>query len=107
VDSKRFYAGIAPAVALQTRDLGERLQLIAQTGTFSILAGPPTENLHLAIGVDNKEAVRDFHGFGLPAGGRDNGTPGERPHYHAGYYSAYLLDPDSNNIETVFHNWSS
>ena len=102
--SKRFYTGIAPAVGLRARDLGERLQLIATSGTFSLLAGPPTENLHLAIGVENRERVRDFHAFGLHAGGRDNGTPGERPEYHTGYYGAYLLDPDSNNVEAVFHD---
>ena len=102
--SKRFYTGIVPAVGLQARDLGERLQLIGTSGTFSLLVGAPTEHLHFAIGVENHERVRDFHAFGLHAGGRDNGTPGERPEYHAGYYGAYLLDPDSNNVEAVFHD---
>ena len=45
----------------------------------------------------------DFHEAGLGAGGRDNGAPGLRPHYHPGYYAAYLLDPDGNNIEAVCH----
>ena len=47
-------------------------------------------------------AVQAFHRAGLEAGGRDNGAPGERK-YHPGYYAAFLLDPDGNNIEAVFH----
>ena len=86
---------------------GDRFQLIADGGTVSFLAGVPTENLHLAFGVDTAEHVLDFHGFGLHAGGRDNGAPGERPEYHPGYYGAYLLDPDSNNVEAVFHDRAS
>jgi len=39
----------------------------------------------------------------LEAGGRDNGAPGLRPHYHAGYYAAFVIDPDGNNVEAVFH----
>ncbi len=102
--SKRFYTGIAPAVGVRARDLGERLHVISTSGTFSLIAGSPTENLHLAIGVEDRERVRDFHAFGLHSGGRDNGAPDERPEYHAGYYAAYLLDPDSNNVEAVFHD---
>ena len=48
--------------------------------------------------------VREFHRVALAAGYRDNGAPGERPIYHPGYYGAYVLDPDGNNIEAVNHN---
>jgi catechol 2,3-dioxygenase-like lactoylglutathione lyase family enzyme len=102
--TKRFYTAITPTLGLEPRDRGHRLQLIAETGTFTLLAGPPTQNLHLAIGVGDQQTVRDFHHAGLMAGGQDNGAPGERPQYHPGYYGAYLLDPDSNNIEAVFHD---
>ena len=44
-----------------------------------------------------------FHEAALAAGGTDNGGPGERPHYHPGYYGAFVLDPDGNNLEAVFH----
>ena len=47
--------------------------------------------------------VDAFHKAGLGAGGRDNGAPGERAQYHPGYYAAFLIDPDGNNIEAVFH----
>jgi catechol 2,3-dioxygenase-like lactoylglutathione lyase family enzyme len=64
--------------------------------------GEPTERLHLAFQAENPVAVRRFYEAGLDAGGTDNGPPGER-HYHLGYYAAYLLDPDGNNIEAVYH----
>jgi hypothetical protein len=46
---------------------------------------------------------RRGHSFAVAAGGDDNGAPGERAHYHPGYYAAYVLDPDGNNVEVVFH----
>jgi catechol 2,3-dioxygenase-like lactoylglutathione lyase family enzyme len=58
--------------------------------------------VHIAFQANDREAVERFHEAGLAAGGRDNGAPGERP-YHPGYYSAYLLDPDGNNVEAVYH----
>ena len=61
------------------------------------LAPPPT---HIAFLAPNREAVRGFHAAALAVGGRDNGAPGPRP-YHPGYYSAFVLDPDGNNIEAV------
>lgn len=59
-------------------------------------------HVHLAFQAEDREMVDRFHDAGLTAGGRDNGAPGERP-YHPGYYAAFLLDPDGNNIEAVFH----
>ena len=62
----------------------------------------PTQNMHIAFQTDGPEAVARFYEAALAAGGRDNGPPGERP-YHPGYYAAYVLDPDGNNVEAVFH----
>jgi len=59
-------------------------------------------HVHLAFQAKDREAVKRFHEAGLAAGGRDNGAPGERS-YHPGYFGAFLLDPDGNNIEAVFH----
>jgi catechol 2,3-dioxygenase-like lactoylglutathione lyase family enzyme len=101
---RRFYGEIAPVVDLKLRDLGERFGLVAEAGSFTILEGRPTRNLHLAIGVDDQQTVEQFHKAALTAGGRDNGGPGERPQYHAGYYGAYVLDPASTNLEAVFHD---
>ena len=59
--------------------------------------------LHVAIVADDRAAVDAFHRAALAAGARDNGAPGLRPHYHANYYGAFVLDPDEHNIEAVCH----
>jgi catechol 2,3-dioxygenase-like lactoylglutathione lyase family enzyme len=64
--------------------------------------GRPTGRHHLAFQAKDRAMVEAFHRAALAAGGRDNGAPGERP-YHPGYYAAFVLDPDGNNIEAVFH----
>jgi catechol 2,3-dioxygenase-like lactoylglutathione lyase family enzyme len=64
--------------------------------------GKLTGRHHLAFQAKNRETVDKFHAAGLEAGGKDNGAPGERS-YHPGYYAAFLLDPDGNNIEAVHH----
>ena len=51
--------------------------------------------------------VDAFHEAGVAAGYRSDGAPGERPEYHSGYYGAFLLDPDGNNVEAVFHDRSA
>jgi catechol 2,3-dioxygenase-like lactoylglutathione lyase family enzyme len=58
--------------------------------------------VHLAFQAADRAAVDRFHAAALAAGGRDRGAPGERP-YHAGYYGAFVLDPDGNNVEAVHH----
>ena len=71
---------------------------------FTIAPGtPPPNGMHLAFAADTREQVDAFHAGGLAAGGRDNGAPGPRPQYSAGYYAAFLLDPDGNNVEAVLH----
>lgn len=57
--------------------------------------------MHLAFNSKNKEDVEAFHHVALQAGGKDNGAPGYRPHYHPGYYAAFILDPDGYNKEAV------
>jgi catechol 2,3-dioxygenase-like lactoylglutathione lyase family enzyme len=59
--------------------------------------------LHVAIVAKDRATVDAFHRAALAAGGRDNGAPGLRPHYHPNYYGAFVLDPDGNNIEAVCH----
>jgi catechol 2,3-dioxygenase-like lactoylglutathione lyase family enzyme len=58
---------------------------------------------HLALLATDRATVDAFHGAAIAAGGRDNGKPGLRPHYHARYYGAFVLDPDDNNVEAVCH----
>lgn len=66
------------------------------------VADGPVSRVHLAFQARSEAEVRRFHELTLAAGGRDNGAPGPRS-YHPGYYGAFVLDPDGNNIEAVFH----
>jgi catechol 2,3-dioxygenase-like lactoylglutathione lyase family enzyme len=61
------------------------------------------EGTHVAFAVDSRALVDAFYAAAMAAGGRDNGPPGLRPHYHPNYYGAFVLDPDGNNIEAVCH----
>jgi catechol 2,3-dioxygenase-like lactoylglutathione lyase family enzyme len=63
----------------------------------------PSTRCHLAWRAASRPAVDAFHAAALAAGGRDNGAPGLRPHYHANYYGAFVIDPDGNNVEAVCH----
>lgn len=60
--------------------------------------------IHIAFRADSRAIVDAFHKAALEAGGRDNGAPGPRPHYHPDYYGAFVLDPDGHNIEAVCHD---
>ena len=66
-------------------------------------AGRSARPIHLAFTARNREEVRAFYAAALEAGGKDNGAPGPRPHYHPDYYGAFVLDPDGHNIEAVCH----
>jgi catechol 2,3-dioxygenase-like lactoylglutathione lyase family enzyme len=59
--------------------------------------------VHVAFATTDRPTVDAFHRAGMAAGGKDNGAPGLRPHYHANYYAAFVLDPDGHNIEAVCH----
>jgi catechol 2,3-dioxygenase-like lactoylglutathione lyase family enzyme len=73
-------------------------------GDFWIGEGdPPAAPVHVAFAAADRATVDKFHRAAVEAGGRDNGAPGLRPHYHAGYYAAFVIDPDGNNVEAVFH----
>lgn len=60
-------------------------------------------HLHLAFQAENRQQVEAFYRAALAAGGKDNGAPGLRPHYHPGYYAAFVIGPDGHNIEAVCH----
>lgn len=65
---------------------------------------PVSTGCHLAWRAADRAAVGAFHRAALAAGGRDNGGPGLRPHYHPNYYGAFVIDPDGNNVEAVCHD---
>jgi catechol 2,3-dioxygenase-like lactoylglutathione lyase family enzyme len=97
--SKRFYAAAAEVLGL---DLRPGDGWFALDELFVSADGPPTAHVHLAFQAPDRAAVDRFHEAMLAAGAQDNGAPGERS-YHPGYYAAYVLDPDGNNIESVHH----
>jgi catechol 2,3-dioxygenase-like lactoylglutathione lyase family enzyme len=105
--SKRFYETIAPYGGFRLG--GERADLVhfaGEGGSFSVVTGEPTENLHFAFETQDNGTVRAFHEAAMAAGYRDDGPPGERAIYHEGYYGAFVLDPDGNSVEVVNHNRS-
>jgi catechol 2,3-dioxygenase-like lactoylglutathione lyase family enzyme len=103
--SARFYETIAPYAGLELRRHGaDHAQLVGAKSSFSLVAGTPTEHTHMAFSASDDATVQAFHRAGVEAGYRDNGGPGERPVYHPGYYAAFLLDPDGNNVEVVNHH---
>jgi catechol 2,3-dioxygenase-like lactoylglutathione lyase family enzyme len=63
----------------------------------------PAGKVHVAFRVESRRIVDAFHRAAIDAGGRDNGAPGIRAHYHSNYYGAFVLDPDGHNIEAVCH----
>jgi len=67
-------------------------------------AKPNKPHLHVAFRAKNHKQVDEFYKAALAAGGKDNGAPGPRPHYHKYYYGAFVLDPDGHNIEAVCHD---
>ena len=91
--------------------------VVVLEGSLGVELGPPkgkaslclfqTEekpaHLHLAFTAENRQQVEAFHRAALEAGGKDNGAPGLRPHYHGNYYAAFVIGPDGHNIEVVCH----
>jgi catechol 2,3-dioxygenase-like lactoylglutathione lyase family enzyme len=71
---------------------------------FWVEEGMPNEpRVHIAFRAANHKEVQEFYKAALAAGGKDNGAPGLRPHYHEHYYGAFVLDPDGHNIEACCH----
>jgi catechol 2,3-dioxygenase-like lactoylglutathione lyase family enzyme len=105
--SRRFYDAIFAVLDLPLGGATDSHfwydELFVSTADGPEAAGRLTGRHHLAFQAKDCATVDAFYQAGLAAGGRDNGAPGERPNYHSGYYAAFLLDPDGNNIEAVFH----
>jgi catechol 2,3-dioxygenase-like lactoylglutathione lyase family enzyme len=104
--SKRFYSAIFEALGVPLGGEGPGFfwadELFISSADSLAASGRPTGRAHFAFQAADKAMVQRFYDAGLAAGGRDNGPPGDRP-YHPGYHAAFLLDPDGNNVEAVFH----
>ncbi|HEX6239864.1 MAG TPA: VOC family protein [Polyangiales bacterium] len=104
--SRRFYEAVTKALDVAWGGEGpgffwiDELCVSAQDSPSA--EGKLTGRNHIAFQARDQAMVQRVHQAGLAAGGVDNGAPGPRP-YHPGYYAAFLLDPDGNNIEAVYH----
>ena len=104
--SRTFYRALFEVLELPLSGEGDDFfwvdELFVSTADSEAAAGRLTGRHHLAFQARDRAMVEAWHKAGLKAGGEDNGAPGERP-YHPGYYAAFLLDPDGNNVEAVYH----
>ncbi len=104
--SQTFYTAVLGALDVPMGGTGEGFfwadELFVSTATSPAAQGELTGRHHLAFQARDRAMVDAFHRAALAHGGRDNGAPGERA-YHPGYYAAFVLDPDGNNIEAVYH----
>lgn len=107
--ARTFYQAVAEALGFTIESQGEDWlqldELYVDAAAREPAASTPT-HVHLAFQAKDIEMVDAFYQAALAAGGTDNGAPGERP-YHPGYYGAFVLDPDGNNIEAVYHGPST
>ena len=104
--SQRFYAAVLDTLGIPIGGSADSYfwadELFVSTADSAVAQGHLTGRHHLAFQAQDRAMVEAFHRAALAHGGRDNGSPGERP-YHPGYYAAFVLDPDGNNIEAVHH----
>jgi catechol 2,3-dioxygenase-like lactoylglutathione lyase family enzyme len=104
--SRRFYRAVLSVLGIELGGEGKDHfwadELFVSSSDSRHAQGERTGRVHLAFQAPNRAAVDEFHRVGLVKGARSNGEPGLRP-YHPGYYAAFLLDPDGNNVEAVFH----
>ncbi|APP77661.1 glyoxalase [Xanthomonas vesicatoria ATCC 35937] len=103
--SKRFYQAVLEVLGIPIGGEGDRhfwADELFVSDRDTVAQGVLTGRHHLAFQARDIAMVQAFHRAALANGGRDNGAPGLRP-YHPSYYAAFVLDPDGNNIEAVFH----
>lgn len=108
--SRRFYEAVLNVLDIPIGGAGDDYfwadELFISSPDSPAALGKLTGRHHLAFQAKDRAMVEAFYKAGLEAGGTDNGAPGERS-YHPGYYAAFLLDPDGNNIEAVHHGPAS
>jgi catechol 2,3-dioxygenase-like lactoylglutathione lyase family enzyme len=105
--SRTFYTAVFEVLNIPIAGSGDDYfwadELYVSTADSDAAQGELTGRHHLAFQAKDRAMVDAFHKAALAAGGKDNGAPGERSKYHPGYYGAFVIDPDGNNIEAVYH----
>jgi catechol 2,3-dioxygenase-like lactoylglutathione lyase family enzyme len=104
--SRTFYAAVFDVLKIPISGGGDGFfwadEFVVSTADSEAAQGELTGRHHLAFQAKDRDMVDLFYKQALTHGGKDNGAPGERP-YHPGYYAAFVIDPDGNNIEAVYH----
>lgn len=104
--SQRFYTAVLEVLGIPIGGTGDGFfwadELFVSTAESQAAQGHLTGRHHFAFQAKDRATVDAFHKAALASGGKDNGAPGERP-YHPGYYAAFVIDPDGNNVEAVYH----
>ena len=107
--SQRFYSAVFEVLGIPMGGTGPGFfwadELFVSTADSPAAHGELTGRHHFAFQAADRKAVEAFHAAALANGGKDNGKPGERP-YHPGYYAAFVIDPDGNNVEAVHHTFA-
>jgi len=103
--SRRFYAAALAPLGAEVQSQGEGFVGIGPKGQprLWLSQGEAQGVAHVAFFSKDRAGVAAFHRAAVGAGGKDNGAPGLRPHYHKDYYGAFVIDPDGNNVEAVCH----
>jgi catechol 2,3-dioxygenase-like lactoylglutathione lyase family enzyme len=104
--SKRFYVAAFGVLGIpmggEAKDFFWADEFCVSSKDSEAAQGALTGRNHFAFQAKSRQVVDRFYQAALAAGGKDNGKPGERP-YHPGYYACFVIDPDGNNVEAVFH----
>jgi catechol 2,3-dioxygenase-like lactoylglutathione lyase family enzyme len=104
--SKAFYTAALAPLGIGIVMEGPDWAMLGKDGKNDLWFGDygaPPGPIHIAFPAETRAQVRAFHEAALTAGGKDNGAPGIRAHYHPSYYGAFVFDPDGHNIEAVCH----
>lgn len=105
--SRRFYEAVLKSLGIPIGGEGNGFfwadEFVVSSKDSDAAQGQLTGRNHLAFQASDRATVDAFYKAALEAGGKDNGAPGERPHYHPGYYATFVLDPEGNNVEAVHH----
>jgi catechol 2,3-dioxygenase-like lactoylglutathione lyase family enzyme len=104
--SRAFYVAALAPLGIGIVNEGDDWAMIGKDGHTRVWfgdVGTVPGPIHIAFAAANHEQVRAFYAAALEAGGRDNGGPGIRAHYHPNYYAAFVFDPDGHNVEAVCH----
>jgi catechol 2,3-dioxygenase-like lactoylglutathione lyase family enzyme len=102
--SAQFYEAALAPLGVEMAEADGAVGFHLGSADFFVTEGEPAAPMHIAFAAPDRASVEAFHAAALAAGGRNNGSPGLRPRYHADYFAGYVIDPDGHNVEAVCHH---